>query len=273
MEITPEQREAWRTATRDSPFNQWLRARTTAADGSLDLVLLCNVAAEYRVDAGKYAHLNPGQQRMNVGNRLRPLVPDDVVHRELGAVEQISPTALPVADGLPTRSDGTAWPYIHTATTLELLRIQAAAIDELRGRGVVRTGNAPLGDFAEHLFATAFAWSLTPNSANGYDATDKGGNRYQVKARRIRQKGTADRQLSAIRNLPALNFDFLAAVLFDSDFTVYRAAIVPHSVVLARAVHIKHVNGWRFVLEDAVWQVDGVQDVTDVLRDEACAFR
>jgi hypothetical protein len=34
-------------------------------------------------------------------------------------------------------------------------------------------------------------------------------------------------------------------------------------------MHIKHVNGWRFLLEDAVWLIEGVQDVTDAIQSAA----
>ncbi|MBG7616138.1 hypothetical protein IWC96_12745 [Brevundimonas sp. BAL450] len=76
MEISREQRAHWTERTAQSPFNLWLADRTRGADGRLDLDRLYTLAAEYGVDArGDYPDLNPGQQRMNVGNRLRARVP------------------------------------------------------------------------------------------------------------------------------------------------------------------------------------------------------
>lgn len=66
MHFTREQRESWSETTRDSAFNRWLRSRVSDASGALDLAGLANVAAEFGIDAGRYAHLNPGQQRMNI---------------------------------------------------------------------------------------------------------------------------------------------------------------------------------------------------------------
>lgn len=272
MEITQEQREAWQSATRNSPFNQWLRARTTSADGSLDLALLRKVAAEYGVDAERYAHLNPGQQRMNVGNRLRPLVPAHVLEADVALNVKGEGEESSSSIAYASHATEPEWPFIQEATIAELLRIQAAAIEELKSRGIVRTGNAPLGDYAEHLFSTALGWTLSPNSASGYDATCGEGIRYQVKARRLLRNAAGERQLSVMRNLPSQSFDFLAAVLFARDFSVQRAAIIPHSVVQSRAMHIPHVNGWRFILEDAVWQLEGVRDVTQILHEAARAL-
>ena len=148
----------------------------------------------------------------------------------------------------------------------ELLQLNGRVIAELRARQVVRTGNAPLGDYAEWLFARACGWALAQNSAAGYDATAPDGERYQIKARRLSATGKGSRQLGTIRNLEAGNFSQLAAVLFDEAYGVWRAALIPRAVVAARATKTPHVNGWRFILDDAVWALPGVVDVTDALR-------
>lgn len=139
-------------------------------------------------------------------------------------------------------------------------------IDELRDRKILRTGNAPLGDYAEWLFAKAYGWSLEPNSSAGHDAT-AGGKRYQIKARRLVHDGKGSRQLGVLRNLEGGDFDTLAAVLFSSRYSVWRAALIPIEIVQQRAKKVAHVNGWRFILDDAVWSLPGVVDVTLALRD------
>ncbi|TIW59790.1 MAG: hypothetical protein E5V49_16815 [Mesorhizobium sp.] len=134
-------------------------------------------------------------------------------------------------------------------------------MDELREREVVRTANAPLGDYAELLFAIAFGWALEGNSSMGHDATDAAGVRYQVKSRRVTPRNKS-RQLSAIRRLPDQTFDFLAGVLFDESYRVIKAILIPHSVVVARATRVELTNSWRFMLEDRVWQAEGARDVS-----------
>ncbi len=74
MTITPEQRRAWLEKTANSPFNIWFAGKVNRADGSLDLDKLYEVARQYGV-AKDYRHLNPGQQRMNIGIALRRKVP------------------------------------------------------------------------------------------------------------------------------------------------------------------------------------------------------
>ena len=70
MKITAKQRAAWAEKTANSHFNQWLDSKVKRKDGTLDLKALYAVAEEYGINQ-KYRHLNPGQQRMNIGNRLR----------------------------------------------------------------------------------------------------------------------------------------------------------------------------------------------------------
>lgn len=268
MQVTREQRDAWAAGTRDSPFNNWLSSRISAPDGSLDLDLLHEVAAEFGVDASRYAHLNPGQRRMNVGNRLRKLVPHHVYTSAGGEVALAAKIdrPKPVVQAVARAVIPAEWSFLGEAKVLDLLRLQALAVDELRARGVVRTANAPQGDYAESLFAKAFGWTLAPNSEKSFDASGDDGMRYQIKSRRLRTYSAGERQLSAIRNLPEARFEKLAAVLFDGDFQVNKAALIPHAVVMSRAMHIPHVNGWRFILDDSVWQLDGVEDVTAILR-------
>lgn len=74
MTITAEQRHAWMEKTAASPFNVWLNAKVRDADGSLNLDSLYETARRYGITT-EYRHLNPGQQRMNVGIQLRRAVP------------------------------------------------------------------------------------------------------------------------------------------------------------------------------------------------------
>ena len=76
MKITPEQRSHWAEKTAQSPFNRWLADKTRGSDGRFDLEKLHDLAAEYGVDKrSEYDGLNPGQQRMKLGNLLRTRVP------------------------------------------------------------------------------------------------------------------------------------------------------------------------------------------------------
>lgn len=149
--------------------------------------------------------------------------------------------------------------------TAELLRLYGAILSELRRREVVRSANGPAGDYAELLFAKAFGWRLEGGSTSGHDAVDDLNVRYQVKCRRLTPQNRS-RQLSFIRNLPDRPFDVLAGVLFDEHFQVQRAALVPVALVQEHASYVAHVNAWRLLLRDAVWEWPGVQDVTDQLR-------
>jgi hypothetical protein len=159
-----------------------------------------------------------------------------------------SPTVSPAVDRLKPLS------------VAELLVLHAQVGEELRDRGVVRSANNPTGDLAEYLFCRAFGWKQASNSERGYDATGPDGTRYQIKGRRIHRRNKS-RQLSAIRDIGGGHFDVLAGVLFDHDFNVMKAALIPIALVIERSTYIAHTNSNKFMLRDDVWTAPGVRDV------------
>ena len=153
---------------------------------------------------------------------------------------------------------------IERFSTLELLNLHAKVLDELRARSVIRSSNNPVGDYAEYLYCCAFGWRQVGNSEKGFDAFGEDATRYQIKGRRLTQPN-ASRQLSALRRLPEKNFDYLAGVLFNKDFSILRAALIPHWRVVENANYVEATNSWRFLLRDEIWNLPGVEDVTTAL--------
>jgi hypothetical protein len=93
----------------------------------------------------------------------------------------------------------------------------------------------------------------------------------QIKARRIIRDNSNSRQLSAIRGLKGpKHFDFLAGVLFNADYSVYKAALIPYKVVQKLAKDDEYVGGHRLLLRndvwDAKWKEEGVEDVPATLQ-------
>lgn len=148
-----------------------------------------------------------------------------------------------------------------------LLALYSAIVEELHGRGVVRSTNNPVGGYAEYLVAKAFDLSLVGKSSIGYDAISRDDIRYQVKSRRLTARNRS-RQLGFFRGFQMSDdpFDLLVAVLFNADFTIQRAALVPVSTVREHVARVDYVNAWRLILRDSVWSIPGVEDVTARLR-------
>jgi hypothetical protein len=122
-----------------------------------------------------------------------------------------------------------------------LLGRYAAILQELRDRGVVRTRNAPLGDYAEHLAAQVYGGELAANSVKSYDLLAADGRRVQVKARTIDPKTRAGAVFSAFRS-----FDFDVAVLITLDSSTYAlrwAREVAVADIETAGRYSSHVNG------------------------------
>lgn len=164
---------------------------------------------------------------------------------------------------------GNADPFdLRDRSVADLLLLYANVLSELRDRGVLRSSNNPVADYSEWLVARALGLELVSQSVKGHDAIAPDGTRYQVKGRR-KTPTNGSRQLSAIRGLEVEDthpFDYLVGVLYNFDFTVMKAAQIPIAIVRQHARATPHVNGWRFILRDSVWALDGVIDVTEPIR-------
>ena len=152
----------------------------------------------------------------------------------------------------------------HTASVAELLSTYREILRELQSRGVLRTNNAPTGDYAEYLVAAHFGGDLAPNSEKSWDVRSANGDRLQVKARMSDSDSAAGtRQLSAIRTW---EFDRLIVVLFAEDYSVFRAADIPAPTAKSAATYMPHVNGYRLMATDRFLEHEEIADITKVVQ-------
>jgi len=148
----------------------------------------------------------------------------------------------------------------------ELLSSYAKILTELRGRGVVRSANAPAGDYAEWLCSRALGATLVDNfSVKSHDFVLADGRRVQVKTRVTSDPPKAGQlQTSPFRSW---DFDLAAFVLFrDYDYAVRRAVLLPVEVVRAQSVYRSHVNGSVVMMRGALLDHEDAEDITDRLR-------
>lgn len=157
-------------------------------------------------------------------------------------------------------------PVVDGRSTADLLAGYASIIAELRRRDVIRTNNAPAGDYAEWLVARALGGCLADNkAAKSYDLTLPDGNRVQVKSRVVSipvQRGQL--QASVFRSF---DYEFAGLVLLrDIDYAVHRAVLTPRHVVEQFATRVDHVNGWRLMMTAAVLDHQESIDITAAMR-------
>ena len=130
----------------------------------------------------------------------------------------------------------------------ELLSLSRGALTELRRREVLRTGNAPAGDYAEWLVRIATDGQLAPNSQTSWDIVTSDDDRLQVKARMVTNpRDRGQRQFSAFRSW---NFDAAVIVLFDDTFRVWKAARIDAEILRGAASFTEYVNAYRVLATD-----------------------
>ncbi|TVY98986.1 hypothetical protein EAS64_42555 [Trebonia kvetii] len=130
---------------------------------------------------------------------------------------------------------------------------------------MIRTENAPVGDYAEYLVKTALGGQLAPNSEKAWDVLGSDGEKIQVKARVVSDPPEPSQlRLSAFRS-----FEFDAAVivlLSAADYAVSRASKVPRHVVESVAVYQQHVNGSVVFARPDIMGHPEATDLTATLR-------
>jgi hypothetical protein len=117
-------------------------------------------------------------------------------------------------------------PDLSTFSESDLFSLYRAILRELKSRGVIRSENAPVGDYAEYLVAIALDGELAPNSEKSWDMLGNDGEKLQVKARVVSDPTAPGQlQLSPFRSF---SFDSAVIVLLSAtDYTVSRASKVP----------------------------------------------
>lgn len=144
-----------------------------------------------------------------------------------------------------------------------LLATYESILAELRAREVVRTNDAPAGQYAEWLAWRVLGGKLADNSVKSYDLVTKRKRKVQVKARVLRKPNlVGERQLSPFRSF---DFDEALVILFDRTYQVLRAVLLSKAVVEAHASYRQHVNGHVLIAGDKVLG-DG-KEVTELFRE------
>lgn len=149
-------------------------------------------------------------------------------------------------------------------STFDLFRCYADILNELKKRQIIRTFNNPVADYAEWLVAQKLGLKLAANSRSGYDATNSANEKIQIKSRRL-VPSNKSRQLGVIRNLEAVEFDYLIAVLFESDFSLKEAYKIPQNVITKYAKFSKHQNGYVLHLRGNILNDPVVEEITNDL--------
>lgn len=154
-------------------------------------------------------------------------------------------------------------------STPELLNLYADILRELNSRGVVRTFNSPVGDYAEWLVSTKMHLKLETNSTKGYDAIDETNlAKYQVKSRWERDgvSSSKRRALNVIRNYEDNQFDYLIIVIFDDNFNVKEAYSIPHEIIKDYCKYRAHQNGYIVVASGPILNDPRTINITNLLQ-------
>ena len=136
---------------------------------------------------------------------------------------------------------------LQESSPLELLAAYETIRAELRRRTIVRTNDAPAGQFAEWIARACLGGELAPNSEKAYDLLNPSLGRIQVKCRVLRHGRVGERQLSPFRS--SEGYDVALVILFESSYSVRSATLLTPAQIAERGRFSKHVNGQVLIVD------------------------
>ena len=164
--------------------------------------------------------------------------------------------AIPV--GAAAQEEFGSGPDVDTSftdlPTATLLEIMADIDDTLIARGVLPDTIDPAAAYAAHLAIKALELSAAESDFVGQD-----GVRYRIVAVR-RKELDAPLETAPLGDLASRPFDQLIIVVFQRDFQLERAVIAPIASIEAAAR-----DDGAVALNDALWDAQGMDDVTSLL--------
>ncbi len=144
-----------------------------------------------------------------------------------------------VAHVLASFPEETARPLAEIPTSV-LLEQYGSILAELRARDVVRTANAPVGDYAEYLAQQVYGGTLAQSSAKSYDLITDDLQTIQVKARAVGSTSSRATTFSAFRSF---DFDIACFLLFDArTYRLIWAKELTASEARSASRRSEHVN-------------------------------
>ncbi len=130
---------------------------------------------------------------------------------------------------------------LQDAAELDLLSTYESILAELARRGVTRTNDSPVGQYAEWLAARVLDGVLEANSVKSHDLICDEFGRVQVKSRVVR--GNAKRAETQLSPFRSFEFDNALILLFDVSYAVVSATIVAADLIRSAGRQSSHVNG------------------------------
>ncbi len=98
-------------------------------------------------------------------------------------------------------------------------------VEELKNMGVIRTGKV-VADYGEYIVSKKLKLKLVDNPTNkGYDAIDKNGRRYEIKARKATSWNKPS--LFPARKNQLSKVDFLVYIEFGNNWDLVRLLKIP----------------------------------------------
>ena len=136
---------------------------------------------------------------------------------------------------------------LRSLSVEQLVYFYSSALDELLCRKVIRSAKKPINEYAQWCVATLLG--LKCDSENGNFGVDADGHHYFIQGIYLGKGAKENGYVCYLKNLRKRKFDFLATVIFDEQFGVKDAWLIPYELVLRYASFNTKSRSYTLVLK------------------------
>lgn len=146
---------------------------------------------------------------------------------------------------------------------IELLRLHGKILDAFEERQVCKTRNQPIAGYSRWLIKNKLGLQQVDNPNEKYDLYD-GKVKYLVRSRQISKNKNIP--FGVIRNIHESNFDNLITIVYDKDFNIIEAYMIPIDVLLNKVVYNGYQNGYILRRKHLDIIKDDIENIIDRLK-------
>lgn len=146
---------------------------------------------------------------------------------------------------------------------LDLLKMHGKILDIFEKRQVSKTRNQPIAGYSRWLIKNKLGFDQVDNPNEKYDLFDKNKKKYLVRSRQI--SNNKNIPFGVIRNIHDKNFDNLITIVFDKDFNIIEAYMIPVDVLLNKVIYNGYQNGYILRVKHLDIIKDEIEDITHML--------
>lgn len=154
---------------------------------------------------------------------------------------------------------------LNNHSVLELMQMYQYSLIEMERRTVIKKHNNIINDYTFWLVSSRMEMELT--YTKGYDAQRSNGQKVKIISFR-NNVNTKSGLIGIIHDRELIFFDELLVVIYNFDFIVDLALLIPKKIIQETKVFNRNLNGYTLRISNTLTKTPGILDVSKLLSEQ-----